>query len=97
MERSYSNARMANSFMYWNDCVDPDDLEAMWMDPAVRAEWIEVGETKGQKVHLSRDPDGQPYLTQTEMKVITFLFWPKLVWFSFGFLQAFFILLAGCC
>lgn len=72
MERSYSNARMANSFMYWNDCVDPDDLEAMWMDPAVRAEWLEVGETKGQKVHLSRDPDGQPYLTQTEMKVICF-------------------------
>ncbi|CAN6879226.1 unnamed protein product [Brassica oleracea] len=70
MERSYSNARMANSFMYWNDCVDPDDLEAMWMDPAVRAEWIEVGETKGQKVHLSRDPDGQPYLTQTEMKAV---------------------------
>jgi len=70
MERSYSNARMANSFTFWNDCVEPEDLEEMWMDPAVSAEWIDVGETKGQKVHLSRDPDGQPYLTQTEMRVI---------------------------
>ncbi|XP_010497751.1 PREDICTED: uncharacterized protein LOC104775289 isoform X1 [Camelina sativa] len=70
MERSYSNARMANSFMFWNDCVEPEDLEEMWMDPAVSAEWIDVGETKGQKVHLSRDPDGQPYLTQTEMKAV---------------------------
>ncbi|KAK6123888.1 hypothetical protein DH2020_042379 [Rehmannia glutinosa] len=56
------------SFKYWDDCVDPDDLEAMWMEPDVRAEWINVGETKGSKVHLSRDPDGQPYLTQTEMR-----------------------------
>lgn len=38
-------------------------------DPNVRAEWIGVGESKGSKVHLSRDPDGQPYLTQTEMRV----------------------------
>lgn len=101
MERSYSNARMANSFMYWNDCVDPDDLEAMWMDPAVRAEWIEVGETKGQKVHLSRDPDGQPYLTQTEMKVINHFLKivvclaGNFIWFSSGFKHS--LLLAGCC
>ncbi|CAN8293107.1 unnamed protein product [Cochlearia groenlandica] len=61
---------MANKFMFWNDCVEAEDLEAMWLDPAVSAEWIEVGETKGQKVHLSRDPDGQPYLTQTEMKAV---------------------------
>lgn len=59
----------AVSFRYWDDCVDPEDLEAMWADPNVRAEWIGVGETKGSKVHLSRDPDGQPYLTQTEMRV----------------------------
>ncbi|KAL6998873.1 hypothetical protein U1Q18_000040 [Sarracenia purpurea var. burkii] len=45
-------------------------MEALWMDPGVRTEWIDVGETKGQKVHLSRDPDGQPYLTQTEMKAV---------------------------
>ncbi|KAL7088341.1 hypothetical protein ACP275_13G121800 [Erythranthe tilingii] len=57
------------SFKYWNDCVDPEDLDAMWMEPDVRAEWIDVGETMGSKVHLSRDPDGQPYLTQTEMRV----------------------------
>lgn len=58
------------SFKYWNDCVDPEDLDAMWAEPYVKAEWIDVGETMGSKVHLSRDPDGQPYLTQTEMRVI---------------------------
>lgn len=60
---------MAVSFKYWDDCADPQDMEAMWNDPAVSTEWINVGETRGSKVHLSRDPDGQPYLTQTEMKV----------------------------
>ncbi|CAA3018827.1 uncharacterized protein LOC111395163 [Olea europaea subsp. europaea] len=58
----------AVNFKYWNDCVDPQDLEAMWRDPGVKEEWLNVGETMGSKVHLSRDPDGQPYLTQTEMK-----------------------------
>ncbi|CAN7041402.1 unnamed protein product [Brassica oleracea var. botrytis] len=29
---------MANSFMYWNDCVEPDDLDAMWMDPVAVAD-----------------------------------------------------------
>ncbi|KAL3851019.1 hypothetical protein ACJIZ3_012901 [Penstemon smallii] len=58
------------SFKYWDDCVDPKDLEAMWAEPDVRAEWIAVGETRGAKVHLSRDPDGQPYLTQTEMRAV---------------------------
>lgn len=63
-------SRMAAvSFKYWNDCVEPEDLEAMWMEPDVRTEWINVGETKGSRVHLSRDPDGHPYLTQTEMRV----------------------------
>ncbi|KAF3610511.1 hypothetical protein DY000_02045539 [Brassica cretica] len=38
MERSYINERMANSFMYWNDCVEPDDLDAMWMDPVAVAD-----------------------------------------------------------
>ncbi|KAK1281584.1 hypothetical protein QJS10_CPB22g00295 [Acorus calamus] len=61
---------MANSFKYWDDCVDPRDMEAMWMDPEVFKEWTDVGETKGNKVHLSRDPDGQPYLTQIEMKAV---------------------------
>lgn len=63
-------ARMAVSFKYWNDCVDPQEMEALWMDPEIRMEWLEAGETKGQKVHMSRDPDGQPYLTQTEMKAV---------------------------
>ncbi|CAN4103792.1 unnamed protein product [Withania somnifera] len=58
------------SFKYWDDCVDPHDLEAMWLDPDVKVEWLNAGETKGSKVHLSRDPDGQPYLTQTEMKAV---------------------------
>lgn len=57
------------SFRFWDDCVNLLDLEAMWMDPNVAAEWITVGETKGSKVHLSRNPDGHPYLTQAEMKV----------------------------
>ncbi|XP_042478259.1 uncharacterized protein LOC122059514 [Macadamia integrifolia] len=61
---------MASSFKYWNECVDPLDLEAMWMDPFVSKEWDDAGETKGQKVHLSRDPDGQAFLTQTEMKAV---------------------------
>lgn len=60
---------MAVSFKYWDECVDTLDMEAMWLDPDVSTEWINAGEVKGQKVHLSRDPDGQPYLTQTEMKV----------------------------
>ncbi|KAJ4831412.1 hypothetical protein Tsubulata_047866, partial [Turnera subulata] len=58
------------SFRYWDDCVDPQDLEAMWQQPHVRDEWLDAGEEKGQKVHLSRDPDGQPYLTQTEMHAV---------------------------
>ncbi|XP_039027934.1 uncharacterized protein LOC120161792 [Hibiscus syriacus] len=58
------------SFKYWDECVDPEDLEAMWNQHAVRKEWTNVGETQGQKVHLSRDPDGQPYLTQTEMRAV---------------------------
>ncbi|XWS27609.1 hypothetical protein CRYUN_Cryun26dG0131400 [Craigia yunnanensis] len=61
---------MGVSFKYWDDCVDPEDMEAMWEQLEVRTEWIDAGETQGQRVHLSRDPDGQPYLTQTEMKAV---------------------------
>uniref|UniRef100_A0A6N2LR39 Transglycosylase SLT domain-containing protein n=1 Tax=Salix viminalis TaxID=40686 RepID=A0A6N2LR39_SALVM len=61
---------MAASFYYWNDCVDFQDMEAMWREPEVSTEWLDSGETKGSKVHLSRDPDGEPYLTQTEMKAV---------------------------
>lgn len=60
---------MAISYKYWDDCVDPQDMEALWNTPEVSAEWLDAGETRKKKVHLSRDPDGQPYLTQTEMKV----------------------------
>ncbi|KAK9131101.1 hypothetical protein Sjap_011588 [Stephania japonica] len=52
-----------------DECLDPQDLEAMWGDPEVSKQRIGVGEDRGQKFHLSHDPDGQPYLTQTEMKV----------------------------
>ncbi|KAL9365059.1 hypothetical protein Peur_042932 [Populus x canadensis] len=61
---------MAASFYYWNDCVDVQDMEAMWREPEVSTEWLDAGETKGNKVHLSRDPEGEPYLTQTEMKAV---------------------------
>ncbi|VVA26986.1 PREDICTED: transglycosylase [Prunus dulcis] len=61
---------MAVSFRYWEDCVDSHDLEEMWSSPCVTAEWLDAGESRGQKVHLSRDPDGQPFLTQTEMKIV---------------------------
>ena len=60
---------MTVSFKYWDDCLDPDDMRLMWADPHVSKEWIDAGEEQGQKVHLSRDPDGEVYLTQTEMMV----------------------------
>lgn len=60
---------MSVSFKYWDECVDPEDMDEMWKTPEVSSEWLDAGETRGQKVHLSRDPDGQTYMTQTEMKV----------------------------
>ncbi|GAU30101.1 hypothetical protein TSUD_55850 [Trifolium subterraneum] len=60
----------AANFTYWDDCVEPQDLEDMWNIPEVSAEWLKAGEERDQKVHLSRDPDGQPYLTQTEMRAV---------------------------
>ncbi|KAH9677008.1 transglycosylase [Citrus sinensis] len=61
-------ARMVVSFKYWDDCIEAEDLKEMWKEVEVSTEWIDAGEDRGQKVHLSRDPDGQPYLTQTEMR-----------------------------
>ncbi|KAF9603655.1 hypothetical protein IFM89_037314 [Coptis chinensis] len=58
------------SFKYWEDCLGEKDIEAMWMDPEVSNEWIEDGEDRGNNVHMSRDPDGQAYLTQTEMRAV---------------------------
>nr|POF25134.1 hypothetical protein CFP56_66037 [Quercus suber] len=57
-------------FKYWDDCIDPSDMEAMWNIPEVSNEWLDAGESRDQKVHLSRDPDGQPFLTQIEMKAV---------------------------
>ncbi|KAF3322489.1 Transglycosylase SLT domain-containing protein [Carex littledalei] len=58
------------SFRYWDDCVDPDDMKVMWHTADVSKEWIDAGEKIGKKVHISRDPDGELYLTQTEMLAI---------------------------
>lgn len=66
---------MVVSFKYWDDCIEAEDLKEMWKEVEVSTEWIDAGEDRGQKVHLSRDPDGQPYLTQTEMRVnVNFIF-----------------------
>ncbi|KAI3414918.1 SLT domain-containing protein [Psidium guajava] len=61
---------MGISFKYWDDCVDHLDMEALWTIPDVSTEWTNAGETRGQKVSLSRDPDGQKYLTQNEMRAV---------------------------
>lgn len=61
---------MGPSTKYWDDWVDPEDMAALWEVPEVYNEWIEAGEKQGQKVHLSRNPDGEPCVTQTEMKAI---------------------------
>ncbi|XP_039126818.1 uncharacterized protein LOC120262965 [Dioscorea cayenensis subsp. rotundata] len=61
---------MSVSFKYWDDCVDPEDMQALWMDADVRKEWLDAGEKMGQRIHLSRDPDGETYLTQTEMRAV---------------------------
>ncbi|GLJ52663.1 hypothetical protein SUGI_1120900 [Cryptomeria japonica] len=61
---------MAPSIKFWDDWVDPEDMTAMWSIPEVHNEWIGAGEIQGQKVHLSRNPDGQPCITQTETKAM---------------------------
>jgi hypothetical protein len=60
---------MAPSMKYWDDWVDVEDMEAMWNDPNVSQEWLRAGEERGMKVHMSRNFDGKPYVTHTEMKV----------------------------
>lgn len=50
--------------------IDAEDIEALWTDPEVSTKWLDAGEVKGEKIHLSRDPDGQPYLTQIEMRAV---------------------------
>ena len=68
-ETAIDQYKMPVSFKYWDDCLDPDDMRLMWADPHVSKEWTDAGEEQGQKVHLSRDPDGEAYLTQTEIMV----------------------------
>lgn len=64
---------MSAGFKYWDDCVDPQDMQLLWADGTVSKEWIDANEKMGRKVLISRDPDGQLYLTQTEMRVICLL------------------------
>ncbi|KMZ73941.1 hypothetical protein ZOSMA_139G00190 [Zostera marina] len=58
------------SYKYWEDCIDGGDVREMWMDSDVCKEWISVGERKDHKVLLSRDPDGNTFLTQTELMAV---------------------------
>lgn len=60
---------MAPTMKYWDDWADVEDMEAMWNHPEVCQEWLKVGEERGMKVHFSRNFDGKPYVTHTEMKV----------------------------
>lgn len=64
-----NNLEMSVSYKYWDDCVDPEEMQLLWKDADVCKEWIDAGEKMGKKVLLSRDPEGQLYLTQTEMRV----------------------------
>lgn len=61
---------MSVSFKYWDDCVEPEELKLLWDDKDVSKEWTDANEKMGQKIHLSRDPDGQTYLTQIEMRAV---------------------------
>ncbi|URE27435.1 Transglycosylase SLT domain [Musa troglodytarum] len=61
---------MSVSYKYWDDCVDPEEMRLLWKDADVCKEWLDAGEKKGKKVLLSRDPEGQLYLTQTEMRAV---------------------------
>ncbi|XP_024532668.1 uncharacterized protein LOC112346933 [Selaginella moellendorffii] len=60
----------AVSMKYWDDWADPQDMDAMWSHPEINKEWIAAGEIFGKKVHMLRDPDGRPYITQTELQAI---------------------------
>ncbi|KAJ8459563.1 hypothetical protein OPV22_032489 [Ensete ventricosum] len=61
---------MSVSYKYWDDCVDLEEMQLLWKDADVCKEWIDAGEKMGKKVLLSRDPEGQLYLTQTEMRAV---------------------------
>lgn len=50
--------------------MDPKDMQLLWADGVVSKEWIDANERMGHKVLISRDPDGEPYLTQTEMRAV---------------------------
>ncbi|THU48512.1 hypothetical protein C4D60_Mb09t27040 [Musa balbisiana] len=65
-----NNLEMSVSYKYWDDCVDPEEMQLLWRDADVCKEWIDAGEKMGKKVLLSRDPEGQLYLTQTEMRAV---------------------------
>lgn len=61
---------MAPTMKYWDDWVDAEDMEAMWNDSNVSAEWVAACEKQGAKVHMSRNSDGKAYVTPTEMRAM---------------------------
>jgi hypothetical protein len=62
--------KMAPNMKFWDDWADVEDMDAMWNHPDVCKEWLAAGEERGQKVHMSRNFDGKPYVTQTEMRAM---------------------------
>ncbi|KAI5061190.1 hypothetical protein GOP47_0023695 [Adiantum capillus-veneris] len=62
---------MAPTMKYWDDWADAKDMEAMWNDTDVCAEWVAAGEKQGVKVHMSRNSSGKPYVTLTEMMAMS--------------------------
>ncbi|CAM6011793.1 unnamed protein product [Sphagnum balticum] len=61
---------MAPNMKFWDDWADVEDMDAMWNHPDVCKEWLAAGEERGQKVHMSRNFDGKPYVTHTEMRAM---------------------------
>ncbi|WOL12271.1 hypothetical protein Cni_G21037 [Canna indica] len=61
---------MSVSYKYWNDCVKEGKMKLLWKNPEVRKEWVDAGFETNGKVLISRDPEGQLYLTQTEMRAV---------------------------
>lgn len=61
--------KTAPTLKFWDDCADPEDIQALWAHQAVNKEWTAAGEKPGQKVHMSRTFEGPACITETEMRV----------------------------
>ncbi|BBN19609.1 hypothetical protein MPTK1_8g12060 [Marchantia polymorpha subsp. ruderalis] len=62
--------KTAPTLKFWDDCADPEDIQALWAHQAVNKEWTAAGEKPGQKVHMSRTFEGPACITETEMRAI---------------------------